>query len=86
MVYDIAAAARNKIGEILDLIEKDVFRFCWIIDFPMYEQDRDTGKIDFSHNPFSMPQGGLEALENSDPLDVLGYQYDIVCNLSLIHI
>ena len=79
-VYDIAAAARNKIGEILDLIEKDVFRFCWIIDFPMYEQDRDTGKIDFSHNPFSMPQGGLEALENSDPLDVLGYQYDIVCN------
>ncbi len=80
MVYDIAAAARNKIGEILDLIEKDVFRFCWIIDFPMYEQDRDTGKIDFSHNPFSMPQGGLEALINSDPLDVLGYQYDIVCN------
>ncbi len=79
-VYDIAAAARNKIGEILDLIEKDVFRFCWIIDFPMYEQDRETGKIDFSHNPFSMPQGGLEALENSDPLDVLGYQYDIVCN------
>ena len=80
LVYDIAAAARNKIAEILDLIEKDVFRFCWIIDFPMYEQDRDTGKIDFSHNPFSMPQGGLEALENSDPLDVLGYQYDIVCN------
>ncbi len=80
LVYDIAAAARNKIGEILDLIEKDVFKFCWIIDFPMYEQDRDTGKIDFSHNPFSMPQGGLEALENSDPLDVLGYQYDIVCN------
>ncbi len=79
-VYDIAAAARNKIGEILDLIEKDVFKFCWIVDFPMYEQDRDTGKIDFSHNPFSMPQGGLEALENSDPLDVLGYQYDIVCN------
>ncbi|MDC3085880.1 aspartate--tRNA ligase [Pelagibacteraceae bacterium] len=80
LVYDIAAAARNKIGEILDLIEKDVFSFCWIIDFPMYEQDRETGKIDFSHNPFSMPQGGLEALENSDPLDVLGYQYDIVCN------
>ena len=80
LVYDIASAARNKIGEILDLIEKDVFRFCWIIDFPMYEQDRDTGKIDFSHNPFSMPQGGLEALENSDPLDVLGCQYDIVCN------
>ncbi len=80
LVYDIAAAARNKIGEILNLIEKDVFRFCWIVDFPMYEQDWDTGKIDFSHNPFSMPQGGLEALENSDPLDVLGYQYDIVCN------
>ncbi len=80
LVYDIAAAARNRIGEILDVIEKDVFKFCWVIDFPMYEQDRDTGKIDFSHNPFSMPQGGLEALENSDPLDVLGYQYDIVCN------
>ena len=79
-VYDIAAAARDKIAIDLDLIEKGVFKFCWIIDFPMYEKDKETGKIDFSHNPFSMPQGGLEALNNSDPLNVLGYQYDIVCN------
>ncbi len=79
-VYDIAAAARDKIAIDLDLIEKGVFKFCWIVDFPMYEKDRETGKIDFSHNPFSMPQGGLEALNNSDPLNVLGYQYDIVCN------
>ena len=79
-VYDIAAAARDKIAIDLDLIEKGVFKFCWIIDFPMYEKDKETGKIDFSHNPFSMPQGGLEALNNKDPLNVLGYQYDIVCN------
>ena len=79
-VYDIAAAARDKIAMDLDLIEKGVFKFCWIVDFPMYEKDKETGKIDFSHNPFSMPQGGLEALNNSDPLNVLGYQYDIVCN------
>ena len=79
-VYDIAAAARDKIAIDLDLIEKGVFKFCWIVDFPMYEKDKETGKIDFSHNPFSMPQGGLEALNNSDPLNVLGYQ------LSLIHI
>ena len=79
-VYDIAAAARDKIAIDLDLIEKGVFKFCWIIDFPMYEKDKETGKIDFSHNPFSMPQGGLEALNNSDPLNILGYQYDIVCN------
>ena len=79
-VYDIAAAARDKIAIDLDLIEKGVFKFCWIVDFPMYEKDKETGKIDFSHNPFSMPQGGLEALNNSDPLNVLGYQYDIVCN------
>ena len=79
-VYDIAAAARDKIAIDLDLIEKGVFKFCWIVDFPMYEKDKETGKIDFSHNPFSMPQGGLEALKNSDPLNVLGYQYDIVCN------
>ncbi|WP_255949607.1 aspartate--tRNA ligase [Streptomyces odontomachi] len=58
----------------------DVFRFCWIVDFPMYEKDEETGKIDFSHNPFSMPQGGLEALRTKDPLDVLAWQYDIVCN------
>ena len=79
-VYDIAAAARDKIAIDLDLIEKGVFKFCWIVDFPMYEKDKETGKIDFSHNPFSMPQGGIEALNNSDPLNVLGYQYDIVCN------
>ncbi len=79
-VYDIAAAARDKIAIDLDLIEKEVFKFCWIVDFPMYEKDKETGKIDFSHNPFSMPQGGLEVLNNSDPLNILGYQYDIVCN------
>ncbi len=79
-VYDIAAAARDKIAIDLDLIEKEVFKFCWIVDFPMYEKDKETGKIDFSHNPFSMPQGGLEELNNSDPLNILGYQYDIVCN------
>ena len=79
-VYDIAAAARDKIAIDLDLIERGVFKFCWIVDFPMYEKDKETGKIDFSHNPFSMPQGGLEALNNSDPLNILGYQYDIVCN------
>ena len=60
--------------------EEDVFRFCWIVDFPMYERDEETGKIEFSHNPFSMPQGGLEALETKDPLDILAWQYDIVCN------
>ncbi len=79
-VYDIAAAARDKIAIDLDLVEKGVFKFCWIVDFPMYEMDKETGKIDFSHNPFSMPQGGLETLNNKDPLNVLGYQYDIVCN------
>ncbi len=75
-----AGAARTRVGEELDLCEKDVFRFCWIVDYPMYEMDADSGKIEFSHNPFSMPQGGLEALEGQDPLDVLAFQYDIVCN------
>lgn len=75
-----AAAARMKVGEDLELCEKDAFRFCWIVDYPMFEMDEETGKIEFSHNPFSMPQGGLEALETQDPLDVLAYQYDIVCN------
>jgi len=74
----IAGRARNVIGEELGLTDKDSFRFAWIVDFPMYEKT-DEGKIDFSHNPFSMPQGGLEAL-NGDPLDVLGYQYDLACN------
>ena len=76
---DFAGRARNRIGEELDLIDRDQFAFCWIVDFPMYEET-DDGKIDFSHNPFSMPQGGIEALESQDPLAVLGYQYDIVCN------
>ena len=78
--YNLASAARDKIASDLDLIEQGCYKFCWITDFPMYEKDEDTGKIDFSHNPFSMPQGGLEALIDKDPLDILGYQYDIVCN------
>ena len=77
---DLAGAARNKLGEDLDLLEKGAFRFCWIVDFPMYEQDAATGRVGFSHNPFSMPQGGLEALERMDPLEVKAFQYDIVCN------
>ncbi len=76
----ISGEVRSKLGVDLDLIEKDVFRFCWIVDFPMFEFDEELGKVIFSHNPFSMPQGGMDALENRDPLDVLAYQYDIVCN------
>jgi aspartyl-tRNA synthetase len=76
----VAGKARNVIGRELGLTEEERFDFCWIVDFPMYERDPDTGKLDFSHNPFSMPQGGLEALEAEAPLDVLGFQYDIVCN------
>ncbi len=76
----LAGQVRNRLGDELDLLEKNAFRFCWIVDFPMFELDEDTGKIEFSHNPFSMPQGGLEALESKDPLDILAYQYDIVCN------
>jgi aspartyl-tRNA synthetase len=76
----VAGRLRTKLGEDLALIEADTFRFCWIVDFPMYERDEETGKIDFSHNPFSMPQGGLEALETRDPLTIKAYQYDIVCN------
>jgi len=72
--------ARTRICEELDLIEQNTFKFCWIVDYPMYELDEDSGKIEFSHNPFSMPQGGMEALDGKDPLDVLAYQYDIVCN------
>ena len=78
--FKLASASRDLIGEQLNLIEEGTFKFCWIIDFPMYELDADTGKIDFSHNPFSMPQGGLDSLNNDNPLDILGYQYDIVCN------
>lgn len=76
----LAGAARTRIGEQLGLIEQGIYKFCWIVDFPMFEADEDTGKIDFSHNPFSMPQGELEALETMDPLDILAWQYDIVCN------
>ena len=77
---DFISRARVKIGFELDLVKKDSFEFCWIIDFPMFEFNEEEKKIDFSHNPFSMPQGGLEALENEDPLDIKAYQYDIVCN------
>ena len=76
----LAGLARTRVAESLDLIEKDAFRFCWIVDFPMFEYDEDAKKVDFSHNPFSMPQGELEALETTDPLDILAWQYDIVCN------
>ncbi len=75
-----AGLARTKIGQELNLIDENKFKFCWIVDFPMYEQDDDTGKIDFSHNPFSMPQGGMDALLNQDPLTIKAFQYDIVCN------
>ena len=75
----IAGLVRIELGKRLDLLEKDVYRFCFIVDFPMYELS-DEGTIDFSHNPFSMPQGGMEALENENPLDILAYQYDLVCN------
>ena len=75
----IAGQIRIELGKRLDLIEKGVYKFCFIVDFPMYELS-DEGTIDFSHNPFSMPQGGLEALENKNPLDILAYQYDLVCN------
>jgi aspartyl-tRNA synthetase len=79
-VLTFAGAARLKIGEELGLTRQDAFEFCWITDMPMYEINEETGKIDFSHNPFSMPQGGLAALERRDPLDILAHQYDIVCN------
>lgn len=76
----LAGAARTRIGETLELIEEGEFKFCWIVDFPMFEYDEERKAIDFSHNPFSMPQGELEALETKDPLDILAWQYDIVCN------
>lgn len=75
-----AGLARTAIAKKLNLIEENTFKFCWVVDFPMYEKNEDTGKIDFSHNPFSMPQGGLDALTNKDPLTIKAYQYDIVCN------
>ena len=76
---NIAGEVRKELGKRLNLIDESMFKFCWIIDFPMYELS-DEGKIEFSHNPFSMPQGGMEALETMEPLDILAYQYDIVCN------
>ena len=76
----LAGRLLRRLGEELGLIEENVFRFCWVTDFPMYELNEETGKIEFSHNPFSMPQGGLAALETQDPLRIKAYQYDIVCN------
>ncbi|HWO14264.1 MAG TPA: aspartate--tRNA ligase [Polyangiaceae bacterium] len=75
-----SAALRSKLGEVLELIDKEQYRFCWITDFPMYERDEATGKIQFSHNPFSMPKGELEALQAADPTTIVAQQYDIVCN------
>ncbi len=76
----LAGAARTRCAEELELIEEGCFKFCWIVDFPMFEYDEENKKVDFSHNPFSMPQGEMEALETQDPLDILAWQYDIVCN------
>ena len=79
-IMEFAAVARMKIANELKLIKENEFQFCWIVDYPMYQKNIETNKIEFSHNPFSMPQGGLEELEKKDPLDVKAYQYDIVCN------
>ncbi len=79
VVETLAGAIRQELGKRLNLIDENIFEFCWIVDFPMFEKD-EHGKIAFSHNPFSMPQGGLEALENKNPFEILAYQYDIVCN------
>ncbi len=76
----IAGEVRSKLGHDLDLIPSGVYKFCWIVDFPMFAYDEELGRVGFSHNPFSMPQGGMQALTEQDPLDVLAYQYDIVCN------
>ena len=79
-VMNIGGHVITELGKRLDLIDQNIFRFCWIVDFPMFEPDEETGEIGFSHNPFSMPQGGMDALLNKDPLDILAFQYDIVCN------
>jgi len=76
----LAGAARTRVGDLLGLIEQGCFKFCWIVDFPMFEYDEENKKVDFSHNPFSMPQGEMAALETMDPLDIKAWQYDIVCN------
>ena len=78
--YKFAGLARTKVGTDLHLVDEDQFKFCWIVDFPMFEWNEDEKKVDFSHNPFSMPQGEMEALMTKDPLEILAYQYDIVCN------
>ena len=75
-----SASSAAAVGRELGLGDPDELAFCWVVDFPMYERNADTGEWDFSHNPFSMPQGGLEALDNRDPADILAYQYDVVCN------
>ena len=75
-----AGEVRNRVCKELKLLEKGLFKFCWITDYPMYEVEESSGRVVFSHNPFSMPQGGMEALEAKDPLDIFAYQYDIVCN------
>jgi aspartyl-tRNA synthetase len=80
IVDKYAGQIRTWLGETLEIIDKDAFEFCFIVDYPMYERDEETGQIVFTHNPFSMPQGGLEALETKNPLDILAYQYDVVCN------
>ena len=77
---NLAGKARVKIAKDQNLIAENIFKFCWIVDYPMFEKDESTGKIEFSHNPFSMPQGGMNALTNKDPLEILAYQYDLVCN------
>lgn len=80
LACSILGKLRTHLAEDLNLIETDAFKFCWIVDFPMFEKDEETGKVQFSHNPFSMPQGGLEALINEDPLNIKAWQYDLVCN------
>ncbi len=80
VVNKLAGEIRTWLGETLDVINKDSYEFCFIVDFPMYKLNEETGKIDFTHNPFSMPQGGMDALLNKDPLEIFAYQYDIVCN------
>ncbi|GHU68440.1 aspartate--tRNA ligase [Clostridia bacterium] len=79
-ITKLSGLVRTEMGKQLGLIDENQFRFCWIVDFPMYEMNEETGAVDFGHNPFSMPQGGLDALNTKDPLDILAYQYDIVCN------
>lgn len=80
MAQKLANVLRNELGKELDLIDKNKVAFCWICDFPFFEQNEETGEIDFSHNPFSMPQGGMDALINKNPFDIVAYQYDLVCN------